>query len=70
MIWIPTSESLPDDEECVLIAMEDGEVWTGYTEAGEWFFVSADKVGSNVTHWMRFPDVPFKSPAWVERLSA
>jgi len=56
--WTPTTERLPDDDQCVLIAMEDGEVWTGYHSDGQWFYVSADPVGSPVTHWMDFPEAP------------
>ena len=57
MRWIPVTESLPDDDETVLI-FSDGEPWTGFTEAGLWHYVSGDPVGSDVTHWMPFPDSP------------
>lgn len=56
--WIPVAERLPDDEQCVLIAMEDGEVWTGFVDGDQWRYVSADPVGSKVTHWAEFPAPP------------
>lgn len=56
--WTPTAEALPDDESTVLIATEDGEVWTGYHEADAWFYVSGDQIGMAVTHWMEFPEPP------------
>lgn len=56
--WKPTSEELPDDDMTVIIALEDGEVWTGFMDAGLWRFVSADPVESEVTHWMEFPEPP------------
>ncbi|MBU0592471.1 MAG: DUF551 domain-containing protein [Gammaproteobacteria bacterium] len=66
--WIPVTEKLPDDEECVLIVTEDGEVWTGFLDAEQWRYVSADPVGLAVTHWMRFPPPPSAADAHaVER---
>lgn len=57
--WISTKDRLPDDEQTVLIALADGEVWTGFHDGDDgWRFVSADKVGSPVTHWMSFPEPP------------
>jgi hypothetical protein len=59
MTWTPISDSLPDDDQCVLIALEDGEVWTGYLDGDDgWRYVSADPVGVPVTHWMAFPSPP------------
>ena len=59
--WIPAGEALPDDELTVLVALACGEVWTGFHEAGEWRYVSADLIGEPVTHWAEFPAPP--SPA-------
>lgn len=56
--WIPVEQSLPDDDMTVLIALDDGEVWTGFLDAGQWRFVSADLVEARVTHWMEFPEPP------------
>lgn len=56
--WIATSAQLPDDETCVLLATDDGEVWTGFHLDGQWFYVSADIVERGVTHWMEFPEPP------------
>ncbi len=58
--WIACTNFMPDDDECVLIALDDGEVWTGYHDGDDgWRYVSADMVCSNtVTHWMPFPPPP------------
>lgn len=58
MGWIPVAERLPDDVMTVLIAQEDGEVWVGYHDAGEWFYASADPAGVAVTHWRDLPPHP------------
>jgi hypothetical protein len=55
--WVPTREELPDDDMTVLI-ITDGEVWTGFLEGGAWHYVSGDPVGSKVTYWCEFPEVP------------
>jgi hypothetical protein len=64
--WIPVEASLPDDESTVLMALSDGEVWTGFRDAGDWRFVSAALVdesdGTRVTHWAEFPDPPNNKP--------
>jgi|GEM_PF-5300936 len=60
--WINATTDLPDEEMTVLIALNDGEVWTGFREDGEWRYVSADPVeqgeGTFVTHWADFPSPP------------
>jgi hypothetical protein len=57
--WTPVSDALPDDEETVLLAMDDGEVWTGFHEGDEWRYVSADPIApGSVTHWAPFPEPP------------
>lgn len=57
--WIDVKKDLPDDGICVLIALSDGESWTGYYEGGEWFYTSADKIeDGTVVYWMHFPDAP------------
>lgn len=61
--WFSVAEGyLPDDEQTVLICMDDGEVWTGYMEAGEWLYVSGDPMAATVTHWMHLPAPPVKQP--------
>lgn len=57
-IWNRVEDQLPDDEATVLIALADGEVWTGFLDAGEWRYVSADLVEARVTHWAHFPNPP------------
>ncbi|MDT3708139.1 MAG: DUF551 domain-containing protein [Thiobacillus sp.] len=57
--WISATERLPDDDQTVLIAMDDGEVWTGYMDAGEWRYVSSEPISyAHITHWMEFPEPP------------
>jgi hypothetical protein len=60
--WIPTAQELPDEDICVLIALSDGEVWTGFLDGGAWRFSSADLVdqgeGTTVTHWTHIPVHP------------
>jgi hypothetical protein len=56
--WRPTDVALPDDDETVLICLADGEVWTGFRDAGVWRYVSADRVETQVTHLMPFPEPP------------
>ena len=77
MGWASSKESLPDEDQCVLVATEDGEVWTGYLDGGEWYYASADRIGVEVTHWMDFPLPPgahdpatiTTPPAWAERIT-
>ena len=63
-VWHSAKTELPDDEQTVLIALSDGEVWTGFMDAGDWRFVSAELVdqgeGTKVTHWADFPAPPAK----------
>jgi Protein of unknown function (DUF551) len=56
--WIDASQDLPDEEMTVLLALEDGEVWTGFLDAGIWRYVSADTIAAKVTHWAEFPEPP------------
>jgi len=56
--WVDTSKQLPDDDMTVLIALDDGEVWTGFMDSGVWRYVSADAIEGTVTHWAAFPAPP------------
>lgn len=56
--WISTADQLPDDGLAVLVALDDGEVWTGYVDGVSWRFVSADPIEGTVTHWADFPPPP------------
>lgn len=56
--WIPVAAKLPDDDQCVLIALDDGEVWTGFMEGDDWRYVTGDPMEAKVTHWMEFPEPP------------
>ena len=55
--WI-AADQFPDDDLTVLLALEDGEVWTGFRDAGVWRYVSADLIEARVTHWSEFPEPP------------
>ena len=60
--WIDVTQQLPDDDTCVLIALDDGEVWTGYHDGDDgWHYVSSDPLESRVTHWMDLPNPPVKT---------
>ena len=57
-IWFDAAVQLPDDDTTVLIRMDDGEVWTGYVDAGQWLNVSGYAMSAQVTHWMHLPALP------------
>lgn len=56
--WTAVAEKLPDADITVLLALDDGEVWPGYLDGNTWRYVTADPLGSRVTHWMDFPEPP------------
>jgi len=56
--WRKAADELPDDEITVLMALSDGEVWTGFRDAGEWRYVSADLVEPEVLYWAHIPEPP------------
>lgn len=56
--WTPADKALPDDELTVLIALDDGEVWTGFMDAGEWRYVTGDPMAAKVLYWMNLPEPP------------
>jgi hypothetical protein len=56
--WIPVSQSLPDDDTDVLIHIADGQVWTGFVDAGIWRYVSGGRIQTPVLHWAEFPEPP------------
>lgn len=56
--WLDARHELPDDEESVLVATEEGEVIPGFHEAGQWRHMTADLIPSPVSHWSYFPDPP------------
>ena len=60
--WSPAKRGLPDSDITVLVHLADGEVWTGFHDAGQWRFVSADPISEPVLHWMPFPQPPEVSP--------
>ena len=56
--WVDAHKELPDDEMTVLVALADGEVWTGFHEDNQWRFVSADMIEAEVMYWAEFPEPP------------
>jgi hypothetical protein len=58
VFWKDATAELPDDDMSVLVALDDGEVWTGFHDYGVWRYVSADAIDGTVTHWAEFPEPP------------
>lgn len=58
IMWVNAANELPDDEMTVLVALADGEVWTGFHLDGTWRFVSGEEISSQVTWWANFPEPP------------
>lgn len=62
LTWVSVESELPDDDTTVLIALSDGEVWTGFLDAGDWRFVCGELVdqgeGTRVLHWADYPEPP------------
>jgi len=56
--WKRTADEVPDDDMTVLVALSDGEVWTGYCDAGWWRYVSGDRIEPKVVFWAEFPEPP------------
>lgn len=56
--WNSVARSLPDEDMTVLLALADGEVWTGFLDAGQWRYVSADPIQEAVLFWAEFPAPP------------
>lgn len=64
--WTPCSDALPDDDSTVLVARDDGEVWTGYHVAGHWHHINGTPLKDGIiTHWMDMPPHPLDSRAPV-----
>ena len=57
-LWRSVDEDMPDDDQTVILHLQGGEVWTGFHDAGQWRFVSADPINEPVLHWMPFPKPP------------
>ena len=58
VVWVDAQDKLPDDDMTVLVAIDDGEVWTGFMDGGFWRYVSADVIEGTVKHWAEFPEPP------------
>lgn len=57
VFWVPAT-ALPDDDQTVLLHLEDGEIWTGFRDSGQWRYVSGDRIEAEVLHWAAFPEPP------------
>jgi hypothetical protein len=58
VVWVDAKDKLPDEEITVLLALDDGEVWTGFLDSGTWRYVSADMIEERVMYWAEFPAPP------------
>jgi len=57
--WIAAAEQMPDAEMCVLLALEDGEVWPGFFDGDHgWRYLDAGRVDIRVIFWADFPVHP------------
>lgn len=58
--WTACREALPDEDESVLIACDDGAVEVGFLDEGEWRLLDAMPIPDciEVTHWAHLPDHP------------
>lgn len=59
--WHKCSDQMPDDDESVLLACDDGEVQVGFLDAGTWRYQDAMPLelhGVSVTHWADLPAHP------------
>lgn len=67
--WTLASETLPDDDALVLVALNDDDVWPAFRNAGAWHYVDATPIlHERVTHWMRMPAPPARQAE--ERIAA
>ena len=61
--WIPVEESMPDDDETVLVYVpehDSDDVWLGYHEDDKWLDPLGFEYQKAVTHWMALPEPPKK----------
>ena len=56
--WIATGDELPDADETVILALEDGEVTTGFLDGETWREITAEKLTDAPLFWARFPETP------------
>lgn len=60
MEWISVKDKLPDKPYTpVIVATSNWEVGSGYIDFNKRFCQGMHFV-DNVTHWMRFPELPYK----------
>ena len=60
--WLATGDELPDADETVILALEDGEVTTGFLDGETWRDFSAERLQDAPIFWARFPEPPQTQP--------
>lgn len=56
--WVSSTDELPDADETVILAIEDGEVTTGFLDGKTWRDFSAERLPDAPVFWARFPEPP------------
>ncbi len=58
--WISAAMGLPDSEQSVLVHAPDADepVWLGFHDGECWRWASAERIETEVTHWMTIPEPP------------
>lgn len=57
--WHRVEDGMPDDDESVLLACDDGEVQVGFHEARVWHDLDAMPIEyCAITHWAQIPAHP------------
>jgi hypothetical protein len=60
--WTPVGAGLPDHQNLVDIALEDGDVAVGFFERGAWRWADGMPIAARVLYWMRKPASPVGAP--------
>lgn len=58
VLWIPVSQSLPDDDTEVLLHFATGTVVPGFIDGKIWRFTCGARIWTPVKHWAEFPEPP------------
>jgi len=61
--WTAVADELPDDDMVVLVALDDGEVWSAYHQGERWYYVTADPIiAATVLYWTDMLPSPIEAP--------